>query len=60
MRQTEILVEQQPPPGVFVCDYAGLVINKFSNRGESELAAASGEEGCVLQGLLELKDTHRS
>jgi len=24
------LVEQQPPQGVFVCDHAGLVINKFS------------------------------
>ena len=30
VRQTEILVEQQPPQGVFVCDHAGLVINKFS------------------------------
>ena len=30
MRETEILVEQQPPQGVFVCDHAGLVINKFS------------------------------
>ena len=26
----EILVEQQPPQGVLVCDHAGLVINKFS------------------------------
>ena len=25
-----ILVEQQPPQGVFVCDHAGLVINTFS------------------------------
>jgi len=25
----EILVEQQPPQAVFVCDHAGLVINKF-------------------------------
>ena len=30
MREPEILVEQQPPQGVFVCDHAGLVINKFS------------------------------
>ena len=30
MRETEILVEQQPQQGVFVCDHAGLVINKFS------------------------------
>jgi len=26
----EILVEQQPPQGVFVCDHAGLVINNLS------------------------------
>ena len=30
MRETEILVEQQPPQGVFVCDHAVLVINKLS------------------------------
>ena len=30
VRKTEILVEQQPPQGVFVCDHAGPVINKFS------------------------------
>ena len=30
VRQSEILVEQQPPQRVFVCDHAGLVINKFS------------------------------
>ena len=30
MRETEILVEQQPPQGVLVCDHAGLVINKLS------------------------------
>jgi len=28
VRETEILVEQQPPQGVLVCDHA--VINKFS------------------------------
>ena len=28
VRETEILVEQQTPQGVFVCDHAGLVINK--------------------------------
>ena len=27
---THILVEQQPPQGVFVCDHAGLVVNKIS------------------------------
>ena len=30
VRETEILVEQQAPQGVFVCDHAGLVINKLS------------------------------
>ena len=30
VRETEILVEQQSPQEVFVCDHAGLVINKFS------------------------------
>jgi len=27
-----ILVEQQPPLGVFACDHAGLVINSLSQR----------------------------
>ena len=31
--ETEILVELQPPQGVFVCDQAGLVINEFSPMG---------------------------
>jgi len=30
VRETEILVEQQSPQGVFVCDDAGLVIKTFS------------------------------
>ena len=29
VRETEILVEQQPPQGVLVCDHAGLARNKF-------------------------------
>ena len=32
VRETEILVEQQPPQGVLVCDHAGLVINTFSTN----------------------------
>ena len=36
MRETEILVEQQPPQGVLVCDHAGLVINKFSELSRAE------------------------
>ena len=31
VRETEILVEQ-PPQEVFVCDHAGLVINKLSEN----------------------------
>ena len=27
VRETETLVEQQPPQGVFVCDHAGLATN---------------------------------
>ena len=30
MRETEILVEQQPPQGFLVCDHAGLEIITFS------------------------------
>jgi len=30
VRETEILVEQQPPQGVLVCDHAGRVTNKFA------------------------------
>ena len=40
MRETEILVEQQPPQGVLVCDHAGLVINKFSSYGEPSFTQA--------------------
>ena len=37
MRETEILVEQQPSQGVLVCDHAGLVINKFSSGMKVEM-----------------------
>ena len=30
-RETEIVVEQQPPQGVLVCDHAGRVANKLSS-----------------------------
>jgi len=36
VRETDILVEQQPPQGVLVCDHAGLVINKFLSREGAE------------------------
>ena len=45
MRETKILVEQQTPQGVLVCDHAGLVINKFSNKSPrvtSLLGASAG------------------
>jgi len=41
VRKTEILVEQQPPQWVLVCDHAGLVINKFSQ--DTALAGAEKE-----------------
>ena len=31
VRETEILVENQPPKGVFICDHASLLINEFSS-----------------------------
>jgi len=39
VRETEILVKQQPPQGVLVCDHAGLVINKFSQDKNEEAVA---------------------
>ena len=35
MRESDILAEQQPLQGVFVCDHAGRVINKFSLTGQA-------------------------
>ena len=32
MRETEILEQQQPLHGVFICDHSDLVINEFSLR----------------------------
>ena len=31
VRETEILVAQQPPKAALVCDHAGLVIHRFSS-----------------------------
>ena len=42
MRETEILVEQQPPQGVLSRGHAGRVINKRSQVGE--VYAAEGEK----------------
>ena len=41
VREIEFLVEHQPPQGVFVCDHAGFVINKFSLPGLFERSESS-------------------
>ena len=51
-RETEILVEQQPPQGAFICDHAGFVITKFSRSGGQERLVAPAPhlahpEGCA-------------
>ena len=55
MRETEILVEQQPPQGVLVCDHAGLVINKSSLNPELQTAGdgtiTTKELGTVMRSL---------
>ena len=47
VRETEILVEQ-PPQGVFVCDHAGLVINKLSlyQEFDGQIDGQIREEKC--------------
>ena len=51
MRETEILVEQQTPQPVFVCDHAGLVINTFSHlRLYGDSGVAVGGIGCSVVG----------
>jgi len=45
VKETEILVEQQPPQGVLVCDHAGLVINKFSHRAVFGAGLPGGRGG---------------
>ena len=54
MRETEIVVEQQPPQAVLVCDHAGLVINKFSlqvdgDGGGGSVECVTAEEELTLQ-----------
>ena len=44
-RETEILVEHQPPQGFLVCDHAGLAITKFSNVQDLFRAALPIVEG---------------
>jgi len=39
VRETKILVKQQPPQGVLVCDHAGLVINRFSLKMRNALTS---------------------
>ena len=56
MKETEILVEQQPPQGVLFCDHAGLVINKFSNLVGVEEGDASrgGGRRVALEPLIKI------
>jgi len=51
VRETAILVEQQPLQGIFDWDHAGLVINEFSSWSlRADLAMVSGEGiGCPLR-----------
>ena len=42
-RDTEILLEQQPPQGVLVCDHAGRVIHKFSQVSVAKSASEAGD-----------------
>ena len=46
--ETEMLVEQQPPQGVLVCDHAGLVINQFSyaRRGAGTFPRTQPRKSC--------------
>ena len=45
VRETEILIEQQPPQGFLVCAHAGLVINEFSLTEPDGGAGGDGDEG---------------
>jgi len=56
VRETEILVEQQPPQGVLVCDHAGLVINKFSSFTGVRGTPARNKRGelCLVPATVEL------
>ena len=52
MRETEILVEEQPPQGILVCCHAGLVINKLSLRmGGGEQRGGRSLEPVEVRGL---------
>ena len=39
MRKAEILVEKEPPQGVFASDYTSLAINKFSAKPQTPTQA---------------------
>ena len=59
MRDAEILLEQQPPQGVFACDHTGLVINKFSDlrperaRNEGSTGPKRLDDTCDLPGQVD-------
>ena len=48
MRETKIPVEQEAPLGVFICDQAGLVINKFSRGGGEAPGGGGASSRCAL------------
>ena len=55
MRETEILVEQQPPQGVLVCDHAGFVIkivqiDRDARYRVQQRAGAEAQKLMVAQG----------
>ena len=62
MKETEILVEQQPPKGVFICDHASLETNKFSltdRRRFRRSARLAGGVPCLDRGCARERVVHR-
>jgi hypothetical protein len=51
VRETEILVEQQPPQAVFICDHASLVIKYLT------LLSAFHVRGCIGWHITTLQTT---
>ena len=51
VRETDILGEQQPAQGVYICDHAGLLIDKFSHNIHTFMARSYGlcRGSCLYQ-----------
>ena len=67
VRETQILVEQQSPKGVFIGDHAGLVINTFSGSLWRQMPSSSlrmkkvrRTEGPVPNSAMRTSDTSTS